>query len=58
MTADQALEVAYNRLMDQADAHSNEEKASVLRYAAQVVLFGHSDADRVVGDRIVNKPKI
>lgn len=57
MTADEALAAAYNRLMDQADSHTNPEKASVLRYAAQVVLFGHSNSESVVASRIVNNDK-
>lgn len=57
MTGDEALEAAYNRLMDHAAAHTNEDKASTLRYAAQVVLFGHSDAEGVVRRHAVNNTK-
>lgn len=49
--SDEALDIAFNRLMDHADAHKNPEKAETLRYAAMVVLFDHTNADAVVKRR-------
>jgi hypothetical protein len=48
-----ALERVYNSLMDQADAHSNPERAGMLRYAAFFALFGCTDEaqDRICSSR-------
>lgn len=53
--SDEALESAYNRLMDHADGHSNPDKAETLRFAAAVVLFDHTNASEVAMRRILSQ---